>query len=106
MVNKKKSQNKQPNIKTVKLDISKFTLLRDLVIVTPVNIEGGDLIDPKQYEDKAEFGEIVKFGNKVTDERLVVGKIIRFGKYSSELIRAKGKDYFLVHEEDISGFLD
>jgi co-chaperonin GroES (HSP10) len=87
-------------------DITKFSCLRDLILVKAIRqANSGELIDPEQYEDKPEFGEIIKLGEGVSDNRLKVGTTIRFGKYSTECIRTNGQDYFLVHEEDISAFL-
>ncbi len=97
-----KTKTKKPNIN---FDITKFTFRKDQLLVRAIRAESGDgkLIDPAQYEDKPEFGEIIKLGEKVED--LKVGQIVRFGKYSTELIRTRGQDYFIVHEEDISAYL-
>lgn len=86
-------------------DITEFELFHDLVLVRAIRPESGDLIDPAQYEDKPEYGEIIKVGDNITDERIKVGRIIRFGKYSTEAIRTNGQDYFLVHEEDCHAYL-
>ena len=94
---KKKSQPK------LNLDITKFTFRRDQLLVRAIRPEDGKLVDPAQYEDKPEFGEIIKVGNQVED--LLVGQIVRFGKYSTEAIRTRGQDYFIVHEEDVSAYL-
>jgi len=91
---------KQNNI----FDITKFTFLRDLVLVKAIRPKGVDgLDDPAQYEDKSEFGEVIKIGINVTE--LKIGNIVRFGKYSTEAIRTNGEDYIIVHEEDISAVL-
>lgn len=99
-----KKQNQQPKVNT-NFDITKFKFLRDLVLVKAIRPSSGNgkLIDPAQYEDKPEFGEVIKKGDLVT--WLQVGNIIRFGKYSTEAIRTKGEDYFIVHEEDVSAVL-
>lgn len=88
-----------------KFDITEFTFRRDQLLVKAIRPSLGrnKLIDPAQYEDKPEFGEIIKLGEQVID--LKVGQIVRFGKYSTELIRTEGADYFIVHEEDISAYL-
>ena len=98
----KKLQQKQQNLN---FDITKFTFLRDLLLVKALRADSGDgkLIDPAQYEDKPEFGEVIKVGELVIN--LKVGNVIRFGKYSTEAIRTKGEDYFIVHEEDVSAVL-
>lgn len=86
------------------LDISKFTFLRDFILVKPLRPESKNgLVDPAQYEDKAEFGEVLSVGELVKE--LKVGDIIRFGKYASELLRSGGEDYFIIHEEDVSAKL-
>ena len=85
-------------------DITKFTFLRDLLLVRAIrNRSGNGLIDPHQYEDKPEFGEVIKIGKEVKD--IKVGDKVRFGKYSTELIRTKGDDYYIVNIEDISAVL-
>lgn len=102
----KKKQNKNQVSKQVsKFDITKFELLRDLILVKALRNSSDDLYDPEQYEDKPEFGEIVKIGETTLDSRLKVGRIIRFGKYSTEAIRTNGEDYYLIHEEDCHAFL-
>lgn len=94
------SKQKQVS-KEQEFDITKFTFLRDLVLVRAIRPKpkNGKLVDPAQYEDKPEFGEIIKIGDNIVWVK--VGDIIRFGKYSTEAIRTNGEDYFIVHEEDI-----
>lgn len=99
----KNSQKKTTN-KNKSFDITEFELYRDLVLIKALRPEPEDLVDPKQYEDKPEFGEIIKVGEDLKD-KVKVGQIVRFGKYSTESIRTNGKDYFLVHFEDMSGYL-
>ncbi len=101
-----KKQSNQLNQQKFNFDITEFTFRKDQLLVKALRNEGGDgkLVDPAQYEDKPEFGEIVKVGEKVID--LKVGQIVRFGKYSTEMIRTNGKDFFIVHEEDISAFME
>lgn len=85
-------------------DITKFTFLRDLLLVKAVRPKSSNgLVNPEQYEDKPEFGEVIRAGLGVKDMK--VGDIIRFGKYSTEAIRTNGEDYFIVHEEDVSAVL-
>lgn len=99
-----KQQQTKKKINT-NFDITKFRFLRDLVLVRAIRPEpaNGKLVDPAQYEDKPEFGEVIKSGDLITWVK--VGDIIRFGKYSTEAIRTRGEDYFIVHEEDISAVL-
>jgi co-chaperonin GroES (HSP10) len=95
--------------KTVKtnpktFDITKFTFVGDTLLIRAVRDAGvNGLVDPQQYEDKPEYGEVVKAGDNVV--RFKQGQIVRFGKYSSELIRSDGEDYFIVHEEDVHAYL-
>jgi len=85
-------------------DITKFKFLRDLLLVKAIRpASKSGLVNPEQYEDKPEFGEVVKLGSEVND--ITVGDVVRFGKYSTELIRTDGEDYYIVHEEDISAVL-
>lgn len=96
---KQPKKNQQLNF-----DITKFTFLRDLVLVETIKEESSNgLINPNQYEDKMQFGKILKCGNGVND--LKVGDIIRFGLYSTENIRTQGHDYYVVHEEDVTAVL-
>ena len=86
--------------------ITDFELFGDLVLIKAIRPQlGSGLINPEQYEDKPEFGEIVKVGDGITHPRAKEGVIVRFGKYSTESIRSNGQDYFLVHFEDMSGYL-
>lgn len=85
-------------------DITQFKFLRDLLLVEAIRPESGNgLINPEQYEDRPELGEVIKIGGEVKD--IKVGDIIRFGKYSTEAIRNKGEDYFIIHSEDVSAVL-
>lgn len=99
---------KTPQLKKPKpnFDITEFELFGDIVLIRairPTNSNG--LVDPAQYEDKPEFGEIIKLGDGVIHPKAKVGLIVRFGKYSTESIRTNGEDYFLVHFEDMSAYL-
>lgn len=103
---KQKTQSKKlqkpkvikPKVNT-NFDITKFTFRGDLALVKALRATQDDdkLIDPTQYEDKPEFGEVVKLGER----NLKIGDIVRFGKYSTELIRTKGADYYIVHDDDV-----
>lgn len=68
----------------------------------------GGIVKPNQYEDKAEFGEIVLIGEgRIFDNGTVVplrvkkGDIVLFQKYSAQKIRNNGEDYLIIREEDI-----
>lgn len=98
-----KEKEKQTNA-PISLDITKFTFVRDQLLVRAIRPAGkGKLVDIAQYEDKPEFGEVIKAGNEAV--YIKIGQIIRFGKYSSEAIRTNGEDYFIIHEEDVSAYL-
>lgn len=93
----------QKNKDKKELDILKFQFVRDFLLVKALRPVSGKLIDPAQYEDKPEFGEVISCGELVSTVKK--GDIIRFGKYASELLRNGGEDYFIIHEEDISARL-
>lgn len=100
MKDKKKQLNNQ-------LDITKLELWHDTILVRAIRPQpkGGKLVDPSQYEDKPEWGEIICVGSGVAHENAKVGKIVRFGKYSTEAVRSNGEDYFIVSTEDVTGNL-
>lgn len=94
------------------LDISQFNFRYDNVLVRALREEEttNGLVKPVGYDDKPEYGEVVAVGpgrvlenGTVLDPKIKVGDVILFGKYSSEQIRSKGQDYFLIREEDIKG---
>jgi len=96
-----KTKTKQTKIE---FDITKFKFLRDLLLIKAIRPEGTNgLVDPHSYEDKPEFGTVIAVGDEVKD--IKVGDVVRFGKYSTENIRTKGQDYFIVHSEDLSAVL-
>lgn len=86
------------------LDITELILVRDNLLVKALRPEpkANQPIDPAQYEDKPEFGLIINVGDEVS--KFMKDDIIRFGKYSTENIRSNGEDYFIVREEDCSGY--
>lgn len=90
----------------VNLDITQFVFLKDNLLVKALRPEAENgLVDPAQYEDKPEFGVIMSVSGKIEEENLKPGTVVRFGKYSTEMIRTNGEDYFIVREEDISSYL-
>jgi len=95
---------KQTDKTKTDFDITKFKFLRDLLLIKAIRPEGTrGLVDIHQYEDKPEFGIVISIGDEVKD--IKVGDTVRFGKYSTENIRTKGQDYFIVHSEDLSAVL-
>lgn len=97
-------EKKQP-----KLNIINFTLLSDCVMIEPIQstaVEG--LVKPAAYDDKPEFGLVVKVGEgKMLEDGTVIplrmeeGDYVYFGKYSSIKIRSEGKDYLIVRDYDV-----
>lgn len=105
-MNKIKDKTKlKPRVSKTKFDITDFELFGDLVLVRAIRPEASNgLVNPEQYEDKPEFGEIIKVGDGIDHPKATIGRIVRFGKYSTEVIRSNGQDYFMVHFEDMSGY--
>lgn len=94
----------------MKLDLTKFNFAGDYVLVkaidTTESVNG--LIRPEQYEDKSEFGQVIKVGTgRILDNgttipmRAKAQDYIFFGKYSSEKVRIGGEDYLVIRDEDI-----
>ena len=59
------------------------------------------LVKPVQYEDKAEFGIILKSG----DEQFKKGMTVFFNKYAPTKIEIEGKEVLVVRSEDIIAYL-
>lgn len=96
----------------IKLDITKKTLLYDNVLVRIVDVVKVDdvLIDPRQYDDKPDVGEVIATGNGRLQENgnvvpcvVQVGDIVLFNKYSSVKYRnpATSEDLLVIREEDV-----
>lgn len=91
------------------LNILDFELLSDCVMIQPVEtpaVEG--LVKPASYDDKPEFGLVMKVGEgKMLENGTViplsinVGDHVYFGKYSSIKIRSNGVDYLIIRDYDI-----
>ncbi len=90
----------------VSLNIDNFKLPHDHVIVTPVGLES-ELVKPEQYDDKPEFGRIVKVGKKVNDTEdksefnIEEGDVVLFGQWSTILVRIHKVDYYIMRSEDV-----
>lgn len=99
--------------KPSKINVSKFNILYDNVLVKGISLEERDgIIKPDSYEDKPELGEVVKIGEgRIFDNGTViplkvkVGDIVYFNKYSVTKFNVDGTDWFVVREEDICGYL-
>lgn len=93
-----------------KFDLTKHQLLNDNILVLAINPTDylkSDLIDPAQYEDKSEWGEVISVGpGRITENGVLIepqikpGDIITYGKYSSYKTRIDGKDYLIIRAED------
>jgi chaperonin GroES len=96
-------------MKTPKLNILDFALLADCVMIEPcaaTTVDG--LVKPESYDDKPEFGLVIKVGDgKMLDDGTVVplkmqpGDYVYFGKYSSIKIRSDGKDFLIIRDYDV-----
>lgn len=99
--------NKQTNPE--ELDISTFELQHDYVMIVPIRVATqSGLVKSGAYEDKPEFGRVVKAGPGRTLEngtviplRVNQGDIVYFGKYSSVKVRTKGVDYLIIRDDDV-----
>ena len=82
------------------MDITKFRILQDNVLVLGIEIEMvGKIKKSKSYENKPELGRVINIGDKITTVK--VGETVLFNKYSSTKYNLDGKDYFIVRAEDI-----
>lgn len=66
------------------------------------------IVNPRQYEDKPEWGIVVGVGiGRMSDHgqlilpQIEVGDVVVFGQYSSTVVRSHGVDFFYVRSEDI-----
>jgi len=86
-------------IKIQDLNISNENILVEPAIREAETSSG--LLKPTQYEDKAEFGKILKSG----DPRFKKGMTIFFNKYAPTKIELEGKEVLVVRSEDIIAYL-
>jgi len=95
------------------LNLKDFVFLYDNLLVRSIK-QGGinGLVNPDQYDDKPEFGEVISVGEgrllddgTVVPTKLKVGDVIFFGKYSTEQTRSEGEDYYVVREDDVKAIL-
>ncbi len=92
-----------------KIDITKLEVLGDNILLEPLELEDNErVIKPEQYEDKPEFGIVIKIGDgRITDHgeliptKIKIGYLLIFNKYSTTKIRVNGHDYLFIREEDI-----
>lgn len=91
------------------LNILDFNLLADCVMIQPIETPSVDgLVKPASYDDKPEFGLVVKVGpgkllesGTVVPLSIEVGDHVYFGKYSSIKIRSNGVDYLIIRDYDV-----
>jgi chaperonin GroES len=95
-----------------KFDITKHTMLHDNVLIRAIRADEienkSGLIDPEQYEDKPEWGEVLAVGDGRMLENgtrspisVKPGDIVLYGKYSPYQTRVDGEDYLIVRDEEI-----
>lgn len=86
-------------------DLSHFTWRADNILMRAVKSESSvaGLIKPEQYDDKNEFGIVVRVGSAVTD--IKENDVIFFGKYATEGVRTLGQDYLIIRSEDVKAVL-
>lgn len=95
------------------IDITKFNILYDNVLVKAVEISEKDgIVKPAQYEDKPEIGEVLNVGEgRIFDNGTIVplkvkkGDTVFFNKYSSTKFNFDGDDIYLVREDDVLGYV-
>ena len=93
------------------LDIKKFRIFHDNVLVEPVIVEERDgIIKPTLTENKPELGKVLSIGpgrwlesGDVVPMQVKVGETVYFNQYSSTKINLDGTTYYIVREEDIVG---
>ena len=87
-------------------------MTRDCILIKAVKPVLGDndgLVDPDQYEDKDEWGEVLAVGpGRITEYgnlvpmSVEVGDTVTFGKYSSYKTRIAGIDYLIIRDDDVT----
>ena len=95
-------------------NLLRHQLLQDNVLIATVDFEKeGKVHRPNQYEDKPEFGVVLKTGmGRLLDTGARVecpvkeGDFVVFGKYSSVKVRADGVDFIFVRDEDLLSRFD
>lgn len=95
-------------------NLLRHQLLQDNVLIATVDFESeGRAIKVSQYEDKPEFGVVLKTGaGRLLDNGTRVpcpvkeGDFVVFGKYSSVKVRADGVDFLFVRDEDLMSRYD
>jgi chaperonin GroES len=105
-MSKKQSQRKE---RSKGLDVSAGKLMYDNVLIKPIFIDEIDGVkQPAQYEDKAEYGEVIAVGEgriledgNILPLKVKKGDKVYFEKYSALKVHNLGKDFVIIREEDI-----
>ncbi|MFA5858042.1 MAG: co-chaperone GroES [Elusimicrobiota bacterium] len=94
----------------------KMKPLGDRVIVEPMEEKEekkGNIIIPDTAKEKPQRGKIVATGpgkrtedGKLLPMDVVDGDEILYGKYSGTEIKLDGKEYLIMHQEDILGVME
>lgn len=94
-------------------DITKYKLLYDNVLIKGIKIDDIDgIIQPDSYEDKPQLGEVITVGtgrlldSGATKELDVkVGDHVLFNQHSTTKFNLDGNDFYIVREEDVTGYI-
>lgn len=94
----------------------KIKPLGDRVLVQPVEekeVKKGGIIIPDTAKEKPQEGVVIAVGagkvndagNKVAMD-IKVGDKVLYGKYSGTEIKLDGKEYLIMHQDDVLGILE
>jgi chaperonin GroES len=93
----------------------KFKPLGDRVLVKPLEKEEkvGSIIIPDTAKEKPQEGKIEAVGpGKIDDSgkniamNVKKGDTVLYGKYSGTEVKIDGKEYLIMHEDDILGIVE
>lgn len=66
----------------------------------------GGLFIPETAKEKPQFGVIVGVGHKLSTDIIKLDTLVLFGKYAGTDIRLDNRDYLLLREEEILGYVN
>lgn len=104
----KKSSTQQSKLKIPPL--KNIRVCNDNILLKPIIFQddGTGVVKPNDFEDKAEWGEVIAVGpGRITDTGTLVpillteGQKVLFQKYSAQKFRHSGVDYIIVREDDL-----
>ena len=94
----------------------KLKPLGDRVLVEPLEekeVKKSGIIIPDTVKEKPQEGKVIAAGSGKRDDSgklipmdIKAGDKILFGKYSGTEVKMDGKEYLIMHQEDILGILD